>query len=65
METRQQFISRMIWLIAEVKKSNHDDSNILSLLEFELKQRETNLVYNVKNKVITKEFKKVSRLPSL
>jgi len=38
METRQQFISRMIWLIAEVKKSNHDDSNILSLLEFELKQ---------------------------
>jgi len=54
METRQQFISRMIWMIAEVKKSNYDDSNILSLLDFQLKHREINLINDSKEKVITK-----------
>lgn len=44
----------MIWMIAEVKKSNYDDSNILSLLDFQLKHREINLINDSKEKVITK-----------
>tara|TARA_R110002153_G_scaffold39251_2_gene113122 strand:- start:1978 stop:2229 length:252 start_codon:yes stop_codon:yes gene_type:complete len=52
MELRKDFINRMQWMVAEIKQSKLDDSYILSMLEFQLMQREKLLIRDVKRKVI-------------
>ena len=52
MELRKDFINRMQWMVAEIKQSKLDDSNILSMLEFQLMQREKSLIKDVKRRVI-------------
>ena len=52
MELRKDFINRMQWMIIEIKQSKLDDSNILSMIEFQLMQREKSLVKDVNRKVI-------------
>jgi hypothetical protein len=52
MELRKDFINRMQWMISEIKQSKLDDSNILSMIEFQLMQREKSLVKDVNRKVI-------------
>lgn len=52
MELRKDFINRMQWMISEIKQSKLDDSNILSMIEFQLMQREKYLITDVKRKVI-------------
>ena len=52
MEQRKDFINRMQWMIIEIKQSKLDDSNILSMIEFQLMQREKSLVKDVNRKVI-------------
>ena len=42
----------MQWMVLEIKQSKLDDSNILSMLEFQLMQREKDLIKDVKRKVI-------------
>lgn len=51
METRQQFISRMMWMVSEIRTSGHDDSNILSMLDFQLKQFQCDFLMDVNIKV--------------
>ena len=64
MELRKDFINRMQWMIIEIKQSKLDDSNILSMIEFQLMQREKDLITDVKRKVIgeqeVKDNKQVS-----
>ena len=64
MEQRKDFINRMQWMIIEIKQSKLDDSNILSMIEFQLMQREKDLITDVKRKVIgeqeVKDNKQVS-----
>jgi len=64
MELRKDFINRMQWMILEIKQSKLDDSNILSMIEFQLMQREKDLITDVKRKVIgeqeVKDNKQVS-----
>lgn len=52
MEERKDFINRMNWMISEIKQSKLDDTNILSMIEFQLKQREQDLIKDVKRQVI-------------
>ncbi len=44
METRQQFISRMLWLIGEIKETEYSQLKVLSLIEFQLKKREADIL---------------------
>jgi len=55
MEGRKEFINRMQWMVMEIKQSKLDDSNILSMLEFQLKQREKLLIKDVKRRVICEQ----------
>ena len=57
MELRKDFINRMQWMVAEIKQSKLDDSYILSMLEFQLMQREKLLIRDVKRKVIGEQEK--------
>ncbi len=51
METRKQFISRMQWMIAEIKSSDFSDAHILTMLEYEIQQRDKKLITDTKRKV--------------
>ena len=52
METRQQFISRMIWMVREINSSKFSSLDSLPMLELELKMRDVKLIKNIKD-VIT------------
>ena len=43
-ETRQEFISRMLWMVREIDESKFKSLDILSMIDFHLKHREINLV---------------------
>lgn len=62
MELRKDFINRMQWMVAEIKQSKLDDSNILSMLEFQLMQREKLLIRDVKRKVIGEQEMKNNKV---
>tara|TARA_R110000822_G_scaffold138119_3_gene275707 strand:- start:2510 stop:2761 length:252 start_codon:yes stop_codon:yes gene_type:complete len=51
METRKQFISRMQWMIAEIKSSDFSDAHILTMLEYEMQQRDKKIIKDTKRKV--------------
>ena len=53
MESRKEFINRMQWMVLEIKESKLDDINILSMIEFQLMQREKDIVKNFKYKIIS------------
>jgi hypothetical protein len=44
METRQQFISRMIWMVREINSSKFNSLDSLPMLELELKARDKDLM---------------------
>lgn len=52
MEQRKIFIGRMHMMVNEIKHSNVPDHNIFSMLEYQLKEREKELLREVKRKVI-------------
>tara|TARA_Y100000114_G_scaffold153165_1_gene172644 strand:+ start:1695 stop:1967 length:273 start_codon:yes stop_codon:yes gene_type:complete len=43
-ETRKEFISRVLWMIKEIDKSKFKSLDILSMIDFQLKQREVDLM---------------------
>lgn len=50
-ETRQQFINRMFWMVTEVNKSTKGNVyDIASMMEFQLQQRESELLEVAKKK---------------
>ena len=53
MESRKEFINRMQWMVLEIKESKLDDINILSMIEFQLMQREKEIIKNFKYKIIS------------
>jgi hypothetical protein len=53
MESRKEFINRMQWMVLEIKESKLDDINILSMIEFQLMQREKDIIKNFKYKIIS------------
>ena len=53
MESRKEFINRMQWMVLEIKESKLDDINILSIIEFQLMQREKDIIKNFKYKIIS------------
>ena len=53
MESRKEFINRMQWMVLEIKESKLDDINILSMIEFQLMQRENDIIKNFKYKIIS------------
>ena len=42
----------MQWMVLEIKQSKLDDSNILSMLEYQLKMREQELLRHTKRSVV-------------
>lgn len=52
METRQQFISRMIWMVREIESSKFSSIESLPMLEFELKARDKELMKDFGNFII-------------
>ena len=48
METRQQFISRMIWMAREIESSKFSSLDSLPMIELELKMRDVKLIKNIK-----------------
>jgi hypothetical protein len=52
MEQRKIFIGRMHMMVNEIKNSNVPDYNIFSMLEYQLKEREKELLKDVKRRVI-------------
>tara|TARA_R110001599_G_scaffold271700_1_gene472794 strand:+ start:407 stop:625 length:219 start_codon:yes stop_codon:yes gene_type:complete len=53
MESRKEFINRMQWMVLEIKESKLDDINILSMIEFQMMQRENQIIKNFKYKIIS------------
>ena len=39
-ETREEFISRMLWMVQKIDSSNFKSLDILTMLDYQLKQRE-------------------------
>ena len=39
-ETREEFISRMLWMVQKIDSSNFKGLDILTMLDYQLKQRE-------------------------
>jgi len=52
METRQQFISRMIWMVREVNSSNFSSLDSLPMLEFELKMRDAQVLKQIRDLIV-------------
>jgi hypothetical protein len=52
METRQQFISRMIWMVREVNSSKFNSLDSLPMLEFELKMRDAQVLKQVRDLIV-------------
>lgn len=61
MEERKEFINRMQWMISEIRNSKLDDTNILSMVEYQLKIREKALITDVKRKVVGSMEKKTTK----
>jgi len=51
-ETRQQFISRMIWMVKEIDSSNLNSLDSLSMLDYELKKRDNELMKQMRDLII-------------
>jgi len=65
MESRKEFISRMIWMLTEVDDSEFKTLNSLSLLDFHLKQRELDLLKQTKELLVNSmEYRANKRLRS-
>lgn len=65
MESRKEFISRMIWMLAEVDDSEFKTLNSLSMLDFHLKQRELDLLKQAKELLVNSmEYRANKRLRS-
>ena len=47
-EDRKHFIMRMQMMIQEIRMSDLDDANIHSMIEFQLKQREREVMFKTK-----------------
>ncbi len=43
-ESREEFISRIIWMVQKIESSNFKSLDILSMIDFQLKQREVDLI---------------------
>tara|TARA_Y100001938_G_scaffold149209_1_gene235279 strand:- start:568 stop:843 length:276 start_codon:yes stop_codon:yes gene_type:complete len=51
-ETRQQFISRMIWMVREVDSSKFNSLDSLPMLEFELKMRDAQVLKQIRDLIV-------------
>jgi len=52
METRKEFISRMVWLASEVNSSEIGSAlDVISMMEYQLKQRDGLLFENIRRDV--------------
>tara|TARA_R110002012_G_scaffold3623_1_gene17017 strand:+ start:1058 stop:1321 length:264 start_codon:yes stop_codon:yes gene_type:complete len=51
-ESRKEFISRMMWMLQEVDKSNFKTLDALSMIEYELKHRDSKLIKDFKDSII-------------
>lgn len=58
LEERKHFIMRMQMMIQEIKMSNLDDACIYSMIDFQLRQREKNILIKTKFDVIYSLVKK-------
>ena len=58
LEDRKHFIMRMQMMIQEIKMSNLDDAYIHSMIDFQLRQREKNILIKTKFDVIYSLVKK-------
>lgn len=52
MESRKEFISRLMWMLHEVDKSKFKTLDTLSMIEYELKRRDSELIKNFKSSII-------------
>ncbi len=51
-ETRKEFISRLMWMLHEVDKSNFKTLDALSMIEYELKRRDSELMKDFKMSIV-------------
>ena len=49
MESRKEFINRMMWMIREIESSKFNSLESLPMLELELKMRDVKLIKNIKS----------------
>jgi len=61
MEQRKIFIGRMHMMVNEIKQSKVEDYHIFSMLEYQLKEREKELLREVKRRVIGEMEKRMDR----
>jgi len=54
LEDRKHFIMRIQMMIQEIKMSNLDDACIYSMIDFQLRQREKDIVFTTKINVMSK-----------
>ena len=52
MESRKEFISRLMWMLHEIDKSNFKGLNALSMIEYQLKRRDAELMKNFKSSIV-------------
>ena len=52
MESRKEFISRLMWMLNEVDNSNFKTLNVLSMIEYQLKRRDAELMKNFKSSIV-------------
>tara|TARA_R100000655_G_C2849328_1_gene169245 strand:- start:148 stop:423 length:276 start_codon:yes stop_codon:yes gene_type:complete len=48
-ESRKEFINRMMWMIREIESSKFNSLESLPMLELELKMRDVKLIKNIKS----------------
>ena len=61
MESRKEFLSRMHLLSNEIKQSHLSDDNIFPMIEYQLKEREKEMIRNIKRQVIAKMESTINR----
>jgi hypothetical protein len=49
MESRKEFINRMLWMVREIESSKFNSLESLPMLELELKMRDVKLIKNIKS----------------
>ena len=52
MESRKEFISRLMWMLNEVDKSDFKTLNALSMIEYQLKRRDADLMKKFKTSIV-------------
>lgn len=52
MESRKEFISRLMWMLNEVNKSDFKTLNALSMIEYQLKRRDAELMKKFKTSIV-------------